>query len=63
MGDFVSLPHDEMRAFTKMESLLQNKISRRIKIRPLDKNGFGYLNEHCANLLRLQRNTHMFIIC
>lgn len=46
MGDFVSMPHDEMRRFSKMESLLQNKISRRFKIRPLDKNDFGYLVEH-----------------
>ncbi|GIN71737.1 ATPase [Bacillus sp. J14TS2] len=46
MGDFVSMPHDEIRRFLKMESLLQNKISRRFKIRPLDKNDFGYLIEH-----------------
>ena len=46
MGDFVSMPHDEMRRFSKMESLLQNKISRRFKIRPLDKNDFGYIIEH-----------------
>ncbi|WP_077318280.1 conjugal transfer ATPase TcpF [Virgibacillus proomii] len=46
MGDFVSMPHEEMRRFSKMESLLQNKISRRFKVRPLDKNDFGYLSEH-----------------
>lgn len=46
MGDFVSMPHEEMRRFSKMESLLQNKISRRFKIRPLNKNDFGYLIEH-----------------
>ena len=46
MGDFVSMPHEEIRRFSKMESLLQNKISRRFKIRPLDKNDFGYLIEH-----------------
>ncbi len=46
MGDFVSIPHEEMRRFSKMESLLQNKISRRFKIRPLNKNDFGYLIEH-----------------
>jgi hypothetical protein len=46
MGDFVSMPHDEMRRFSKMESLLQNKIARRFKIRPLNKNDFGYLIEH-----------------
>lgn len=46
MGDFVSMPHDEMRRFSKMESFLQNKISRCFKIRPLDKNDVGYLIEH-----------------
>ncbi|MEK4801339.1 ATP-binding protein [Oceanobacillus sp. FSL K6-0118] len=46
MGDFVSMPYDEMRRFSKMESLLQNKIARRFKIRPLNKNDFGYLIEH-----------------
>src|SRR5699024_8646171 len=46
MGDSDSMPHDEIRRFSKMESLLQNKISRRFKIRPLDKNDFGYLIEH-----------------
>src|SRR5699024_5099893 len=46
MGDFVSMPHDEIRRFLKMEALLQNKISRRFKIRPLMKNDFGYLIEH-----------------
>ncbi|KRG12326.1 ATP/GTP-binding protein [Virgibacillus soli] len=46
MGDFVSMPHEEIRRFSKMESLLQNKISRRFKVRPLDKNNFGYLIEH-----------------
>ncbi|MEH7781442.1 ATP-binding protein [Bacillus safensis] len=46
MGDFVSMSHEEIRRFSKMESLLQNKISRRFKVRPLDKNDFGYLIEH-----------------
>ena len=46
MGDFVSKPHAEVERFQKMESFLQNKITRRFKIRPLDKNDFGYLIEH-----------------
>ncbi|HLQ96666.1 MAG TPA: ATP-binding protein [Pseudogracilibacillus sp.] len=46
MGDFVSMPHSEVSRFLKMESLLQNKIARRFKIRPLNKNDFGYLLEH-----------------
>ena len=32
--------------FQKMEKLLENKISRRFKIRRLDKDDFGYLIEH-----------------
>ena len=46
MGDFVSMSNDEIGRFSKMEKLLENKISRRFKIRRLDKNDFGYLIEH-----------------
>lgn len=46
MGDFVSMSHEEVGRFLKMESFLQNKIARRFKIRPLNKNDFGYLIEH-----------------
>jgi len=46
MGDFVSMSNDEIGRFTKMEHLLENKISRRFKIRKLDKNDFGYIVEH-----------------
>lgn len=46
MGDFVSMSNDEIGRFLKMEKLLENKISRRFKIRRLDKNDFGYLIEH-----------------
>ena len=46
MGDFVSMSNDEIGRFSKMEKLLENKISRRFKIRRLDKNDFGYLMEH-----------------
>ena len=46
MGDFVSMNNDEIGRFSKMEKLLENKISRRFKIRRLDKNDFGYLIEH-----------------
>lgn len=46
MGDFVSMSNDEISRFMKMERLLENKISRRFKIRRLDKNDFGYLIEH-----------------
>lgn len=46
MGDFVSMSNDEIGRFAKMEKLLENKISRRFKIRRLDKNDFGYLIEH-----------------
>ena len=46
MGDFVSMSNDEINRFLKMEKLLENKISRRFKIRRLEKNDFGYLIEH-----------------
>lgn len=46
MGDFVSMSNDEIARFQKMEKLLENKISRRFKIRRLDQNDFGYLLEH-----------------
>ena len=46
MGDFVSMSNDEITRFSKMEHLLENKISRRFKIRKLDKNDFGYILEH-----------------
>src|SRR5699024_11111896 len=46
MGDFVSMPHTEIERFLKMESLLQNKIAKRFKIRPLTKDDMGYLIEH-----------------
>lgn len=46
MGDFVSISNDEINRFMKMEKLLENKISRRFKIRRLEKRDFGYLIEH-----------------
>lgn len=46
MGDFVSMSDDEVQRFSKMEQLLESKISRRFKIRKLDKNDFGYIIEH-----------------
>ena len=46
MGDFVSMSKDEINRFLKREKLLESKISRRFKIRRLEKNDFGYLIEH-----------------
>ena len=46
MGDFVSLSNDEINRYTKLEKLLENKISRRFKVRRLDVSDFGYLIEH-----------------
>lgn len=46
MNDFLSMPNDEVQRCMKMEKLLENKISRRFKVRRLDKNDFGYLIEH-----------------
>ncbi|ENY8766427.1 ATP-binding protein [Clostridioides difficile] len=46
MNDFVSMPNDEINRYMKMEKLLENKISRRFKVRHLEINDFGYLMEH-----------------
>ena len=46
MNDFVSMSNDEINRYMKMEKLLENKISRRFKVRRLDRNDFGYLIEH-----------------
>ena len=42
MNDFVSMPNDEINRYMKMEKLLENKISRRFKVRRLEINDFGY---------------------
>ena len=46
MNDFVSMPDDEINRYMKMEKLLENKISRRFKVRRLETSDFGYLIEH-----------------
>ena len=46
MNDFVSMPDDEINRYLKMEKLLENKISRRFKVRRLETGDFGYLIEH-----------------
>ncbi|MGG5343944.1 ATP-binding protein [Enterococcus sp. AZ192] len=46
MGDFVAMSNEEIERFSRMENLLETKISRRFKIRQLDKNDFGYIIEH-----------------
>ena len=46
MNDFVSMPNDEINRYMKMEKLLENRISRRFKVRRLEINDFGYLMEH-----------------
>ena len=42
MNDFVSMPNDEINRYMKMETLLENKISRRFKVRRLEINDLGY---------------------
>ena len=42
-NDFVSMPNDEINRYMKMEKLLENKISRRFKVRRLEIHDFGYL--------------------
>lgn len=46
MNDFVSMSNDEINRYAKMEKLLENKISRRFKIRRLEAKDFAYLLEH-----------------
>ena len=46
MNDFVSMSNDEINRYVKMEKLLENKISRRFKIRRLEAKDFAYLMEH-----------------
>ncbi|EPM6849800.1 ATP-binding protein [Enterococcus faecalis] len=46
MGDFVSMNNDEIDRFSKMEHFLENKISKRFKIRRTSKDDFGYIIEH-----------------
>lgn len=46
MCDFVSMPDDEINRYMKMEKFLENKISRRFKVRRLEAKDFGYLMEH-----------------
>ena len=46
MNDFVSMSNDEINRYVKMEKLLENKISRRFKIRRLEAKDFAYLIEH-----------------
>lgn len=46
MGDFMQMSNEEIERYQKVEKLLENKISRRFKVRRLDKNNFGYLLEH-----------------
>lgn len=46
MSDFVSMSDRDLNRYFKLEKLLKSKISRRFKIRRLDKNDFGYVLEH-----------------
>ncbi len=46
MNDFVSMSNDEINRYMKLEKLLENKISRRFKVRRLEVSDFGYLIEH-----------------
>ncbi|MFQ8920870.1 MAG: ATP-binding protein [Clostridium paraputrificum] len=46
MCDFVSMANDEINRYMKMEKFLENKISRRFKVRRLEAKDFGYLIEH-----------------
>lgn len=40
------MPMAEIERFSKMEQLLESKLSRRFQIRKLEKDDFGYIIEH-----------------
>lgn len=46
MGDYIKMPKEEIRRFAKLEKLLKSKISRRFKVRSINKDDYGYLLEH-----------------
>lgn len=46
MGDFLSMPNDEVRRYSKAEKLLESKISRRFGFRRVTKDDIGYLLDH-----------------
>ena len=46
MGDFLSMPDEEVRRYQKAEKLLESKITRRFKFRRITKDDIGYLLDH-----------------
>lgn len=46
MGDFVSMDNGEISRYTKLEKLMENKLSRRFKVRRLTQDDLFYLMEH-----------------
>lgn len=46
MGDFTIMDNAEVDRYRKLEHLLQHKLLRRFKFRPLNKNDFGYILDH-----------------
>lgn len=46
MGEFVIMNDAVLDRYFKVEHLLSDKVSRRFKIRPLDKNDLGYILDH-----------------
>ena len=62
MNDFVSMPNDEINRYMKMEKLLENKISRRFKVRRLEINDFGYLMEHLYIHTRINGECELLLL-
>jgi hypothetical protein len=46
VGDFVSMPNEEIRRYTKLEKLMKSKLPRRFKVRRLDLKNIAYVIEH-----------------
>ena len=64
MNDFVSMPNDEINRYMKMEKLLENKISRRFKVRRLEhlygRDGVAYEDyEYQLPKKKLRRETQI----
>ena len=60
MNDFVSMSNDEINRYAKMEKLLENKISRRFKIRRLEAKDFAYLMEHLYGRDRIAYEDYVY---
>ncbi len=55
MNDFVSMPNDEINRYMKMEKLLENKISRRFKVRRLEIDFVSMPNDEINRYMKMEK--------